>query len=121
MIQKRLLLVLLFLGAMVQSFSGFAQTTVTIGAGSQSATQSNSATGDSGPMYRSTATSNFVYSRHHYLYTQAELATAGITGGVNITKLAWFKDLAAETNSPATFQIWIKNSTKTTVGAGGQS
>src|SRR5215204_1163029 len=91
---------LLFLGLMVGTLTSSAQTTVTIGAGSQSATQSNSATGDSGPMYRSGATSNFVYSRHHYLYTQAELAAAGVTSGVNITKLAWFKDLAAATNSP---------------------
>src|SRR5687768_4457541 len=90
-----------------------AQTIATIGAGSQSGTSSNSATGDPGPMYRSTNTSNFVYSRYHYLYTQAELAAAGITPGVNITSLAWNKDLDAATNSPATFQIWIKNSAKT--------
>src|SRR5688500_11041880 len=89
----------LFLLTMVISvltvFNANGQTTVTIGAGASSGTSSNGATGDPGPMYRSTATSNFVYSRHHYLYTQAELAAAGITPGQNITKLAWNKDNVA--------------------------
>src|SRR5688572_6315254 len=97
------------LTALLFTHQVFAQTVVTIGAGSQSGTSSNSATGDPGPIYRSTNTSDFVYSRYHYLYTQAELIAAGVPGGVNITKLAWNKDLAAATNSPATFQIWIKN------------
>lgn len=107
--------IFLFLSGLVQS-----QTTVTIGAGSQTGTSANSATGDPGPMYRSTNTSNFVYSRHHYLYTAAELTAAGITAGSSISKLAWNKDNVAGTNSPCIFQIWIKNSSKTTVGAGGQ-
>ncbi|MEO8148490.1 MAG: T9SS type A sorting domain-containing protein [Bacteroidia bacterium] len=98
-----------------------AQTTVTIGAGALSGTSANSATGDCGPMYRSSATSNFVYNRHHYLYTAAELATAGIPAGNNITKLGWNKDLAAATNGPCIFQIWIKNSSSTDVGAAGQA
>lgn len=98
-----------------------AQTTITIGAGSQSGTQSNGAAGDCGPMYRSTNASNFVYSRHHYLYTAAELAAAGITAGNNITQLAWNNQNGAGTNSPCIFQIWIKNSSLTDVGAAGQN
>jgi parallel beta-helix repeat protein len=94
--------------------------TVTIGAGASSGTASNTATGDAGPIYRSTNTSDFVYSRYHYLYTQSELAAAGITPGMNITTIGWNKDNVAATNSPATFQVWIKNSSKTTVGAANQ-
>jgi hypothetical protein len=97
-----------------------AQVTVTIGAGSQTGTQANSATGDCGPMYRSTNASNFVYSRHHYLYTASELSAAAIPAGTLITKLAWNKDNSSATNSPCTFQIWIRNSSLTTVGAAGQ-
>ena len=100
---------------------GYGQTTVTIGAGAMSGTASNGTTGDSGPMYRSTATSNFVYSRHHYLYTATELATAGVISGTNLTKLAWNKDLAAGSNAPCIFQIWVKNSSSTDVGPAGQN
>jgi hypothetical protein len=73
---------------LITQLTATAQTTVTIGAGAQSGTSANSATGDPGPMYRSSATSDFVYARYHYLYTQAELAAAGITAGQSITKLA---------------------------------
>lgn len=71
------------------------QTTVTIGAGAQTGTSANSATGDPGPMYRSTGASNFVYSRHHYLYTAAELSAAGITSGQIISVLEWNLDNSA--------------------------
>ena len=109
-----------FLIALLFAFNVQAQTTVTIGAGSQSGTQSNSASGDCGPMYRSTNSSNFVYSRHHYLFTQSEIAVAGIPSGNQITKLAWFNQNGAGTNSPCVFQVWMKNSSLTDVGAGGQ-
>jgi hypothetical protein len=95
-------------------FSTQAQTVI-IGAGAQTGTSSNSATGDCGPMYRSSATSNFVYSMHHYLYTQAELSTAGIPVGAVITNLAWNKDNNAASNANFLFQIWMKNSALTTV------
>lgn len=99
----------------------FSQTVITIGAGASTGTSANSATGDCGPMYRSSATSNFVYSRHYYLYTATELAALGLPNGVNITSLAWFKDNVARTNSGCVFQIWMKNTTDTTVGPGGQN
>ncbi len=92
-----------------------AQQSVIIGAGAQSGTSSNGATGDPGPMYRSTGASNFIYSRHHYLYTQAELSAAGIQPGTYINRLSWNKDNAAAFNSAASFEIWIKNSSLTTV------
>jgi hypothetical protein len=91
--------------------------TIIIGAGSQSGTSSNSATGDPGPAYRSTSTSNYVYSRHHYLYTQTELAAAGITPGSMISEVSWYMDNGAGTNGPADFEIWLKNSSLTTVQA----
>ena len=66
-----------------------AQSQITIGAGSQSGTSSNGSTGDPGPIYRSSASSSFDYSRHHYLYTASELAAAGLTPGAIITHLGW--------------------------------
>lgn len=98
----------------------FAQTIV-IGAGASSGTSANSATGDSGPMYRSTGTSTFIYSRHHYLYTAAELATAGLTPGSVISQLAWNKDNAAAFANPASFEIWLKNSSLTAVSPAPQT
>lgn len=97
-----------------------AQSSIIIGAGALSGTSSNSATGDPGPMYKSTATSDFVYSRYNYLYTASELATAGITAGSTITKIAWFKNNNAAGNSPCLFEAWIKNSSLLTIGSGGQ-
>lgn len=110
-IRKLALLFLFFNSSLVL----LAQSTAIIGAGSQSGTSSNGATGDPGPMYRSSGTSNFIYSRHHYLYTQTELAAAGIFPGVYITKLSWYKDNAAAFNSAAAFEIWLKNSNLTAV------
>ena len=97
-----------------------AQTSIIIGAGALSGTSSNGAAGDPGPMYRSSAGSGFIYSRYHYLYTASELATAGITAGSLISKLAWFKDNNAAANSPCLFEAWIKNSSLSLIGAGGQ-
>lgn len=108
---KRLVnfLALLFLG----SGMAVAQTSITIGAGSQSGTSSNGATGDPGPMYRSTATSAFVYSRHHYLYTSSELSA--LPTGAVITEVAWNKDNNAASNSNFLFEIYMANSTLSSV------
>lgn len=107
-----------FIALNIQSVS--AQSNIIIGAGSQMGTSANSATGDPGPMYKSTATSNFVYSRYSFLYTAAELASAGLLSGDMITDVAWFKANSAMGNSPCVFEVWIKNSTLTTIGAAGQ-
>ncbi|NLN25940.1 MAG: fibronectin type III domain-containing protein, partial [Bacteroidetes bacterium] len=93
----------------------FSQVNAVIGAGSQSGTSSNGATGDPGPIYKSTGTSDFLYSRHHYYYSQAELSAEGIVPGSIITKLAWYKDNNAASNAPHDFEVWLKNSTATQV------
>lgn len=110
------LLVVLF--TLFVNFSGNGQTLV-IGAGSQTGTASNGATGDSGPMYRSTNTSAFIYSRHHYYYSAAELAA--LPPGSIITHLAWNKDNNAASNSACNFEIWCKNSSLTQVPAAPQT
>ncbi|HRH62457.1 MAG TPA: T9SS type A sorting domain-containing protein [Bacteroidia bacterium] len=97
-----------------------AQSNLIIGSGSQMGTSVNSATGDSGPMYKSTATSNFVYSRYSFLYTATELASGGLVSGDMITDVSWFKANNAMGNSPCVFEVWIKNSSLTTIGAAGQ-
>lgn len=96
---------------MLLAFTGvemFAQTTI-IGAGANvGATSSNA-----GPIYRSTAGSSFDFSKHVYLYTAAELATAGINAGDNITSVAWNKSNAfgtAATNNVSIWRVYIKNS-----------
>ncbi|MBL0054127.1 MAG: hypothetical protein IPP29_22920 [Bacteroidetes bacterium] len=85
-----------------------AQTTITIRTGALAGTQANSATGDGGPMYRSAATSNFVFSRHHYLYTAAELSAANLPSGNTITKLAWRDTTTAATNGPCVFRFGLR-------------
>lgn len=61
-----------------------------------------------------TASGFFKASRYSYLYTQAELAAAGITSGSVITSLGWMKSNAAPTNGgPAHYRIYMKNSSAT--------
>jgi hypothetical protein len=110
---KKLLFYCCCLGLFLNSHSAGAQSII-IGAGASSGTATNAATGDSGPMYRSSGTSNFIYSRHHYLYTQAELVAAGLPTGAQITEVAWNKDNAAASSAPYLFEIWMQNSTLTT-------
>jgi hypothetical protein len=93
----------------------YAQTQITIGAGSSSGNSSNGATGDPGPIYRSSASSSFDYSRHHYLYTASELAAAGLTPGAIITDLAWYKTNNTASNGNFHFEIWMENSSLTSV------
>src|SRR5690606_25779953 len=96
-------------------YTGFSQSVTVIGSGSQSGTSSNGATGDPGPIYKSSGTSNFLYSRHHYYYSQSELSTAGVIPGSIITELAWNIDNSAQSNDPHDFEVWLKNSTATQV------
>jgi hypothetical protein len=111
------ILFLLFISCFVSSK---AQLTTTIGAGSISTNTANSAVGDPGPMYRSSTTSTFIFSRYHYLYNAQELAASGITPGSSISRLAWFKNNSSAANSACLFQVWIKNSALSSVGPGGQ-
>ncbi|MFY7991527.1 MAG: hypothetical protein ACOVO3_12390, partial [Fluviicola sp.] len=84
-----------------------AQTTI-IGAGAATGTASNI-----GPIYRSSATSAFDFSQQFYLYTQAELAAAGINPGDFINSVAFFKDNTFGTtagNNVSIWRIYMKNS-----------
>ena len=85
-----------------------AQTTVTIGMGSSSSSTR-------GPFQRADTNSTTVFSRFIQVYTQAELASVGVTNGVNITEVAW--ELASSNiiigSGDATMKIYVKNSSAT--------
>jgi hypothetical protein len=63
-----------------------------------------------GPIYRSGAISNFLYSRYSYLFPYSELSAAGLPTGVPIQKLEWYKTSSHSTNGAGTFDIYLKNS-----------
>lgn len=62
------------------------------------------------PIYRYSATSVTNGARSNIVYTQAELAAAGITTGVNITAIAFNKVNSANFVTPATFTVYMANS-----------
>lgn len=62
-----------------------------------------------GPIYMS-STVFYRYSRFAYLYTQSELAAAGIVPGTVIFSAGWMKSTANSATGPATFNIYMKNS-----------
>lgn len=67
--------------------TGMAQTTVVLGAGSQTG-----GTNDNGTVvYRSTAGSSFDYSRNVLLYTFADLSSVGIFNGATISSIGFYK------------------------------
>jgi len=90
-------------------FVSLAQTTVIIGTGVTSSTVY-------GPIYRVSSTSTIDYSRYQYLYVASELSA--IPAGALITEIAWNKSSTFATNPPATFEIYLKNSTTTSLTAG---
>ena len=65
-----------------------------------------------GPIYVS-STLFYRYSRFAYLYTQAELAAAGIVPGTVILSTGWMKSTANSATGPAVFSIYMKNSNVT--------
>ena len=68
-----------------------------------------------GPIYRSSATSVFHYSNYAYIYTQAELAAAGINPGDAVSDIRFYKNSTFQmsgTNS-GTVTIYAKNSANT--------
>jgi len=71
-----------------------------------------------GPMYRSSSTSTFDYSRYYYLLTASELSAAGLPVGASISKIGWNKTDAFTTNGNASFKIYMKNSALTTLTTG---
>jgi hypothetical protein len=54
------------------------------------------------------------YSRFAYLYTQSELAAAGIVPGTEISTVGWMKSTASSAAGPADFSIYMKNSSVAT-------
>ncbi|GAA3991851.1 fibronectin type III domain-containing protein [Hymenobacter antarcticus] len=65
-----------------------------------------------GPIYRSTATSAFNFSRYAHLYTPAEL---NIPTGAVITELAWLKSDAGTLTGNNIFTVLLANSAQTTL------
>lgn len=68
-----------------------------------------------GPIYRSSTASGFNYSRYAYVYTASEL---GIPAGALITKVEWLKANSSTLTGNNTFNIWLENSTATTLTSG---
>ena len=71
-----------------------------------------------GPIYRSSASSSYDYSRYYYLLTAAELTAAGLPAGANISRLEWYKTDAYATSGNASFKIYMKNSALTALTSG---
>jgi hypothetical protein len=65
-----------------------------------------------GPIYVS-PTLFYRYSRFAYLYTQTELAAAGILPGTQISTAGWMKSATNSAAGPAVFSIYMKNSSVT--------
>jgi hypothetical protein len=73
-----------------------------------------------GPLYRSSATSTFHYSKYAYLYTAAEMTSAGIAAGSVITEIQFYKNSTFQlsgTNS-GTLTILANNTANTALTSG---
>ena len=68
-----------------------------------------------GPIYRSSATSTFNYSKYAYIYTATELAA--IPAGSMITQIEWQK-VSGTITAPNTFEILLANNSATTLATG---
>jgi hypothetical protein len=101
----------LWLFALFTCWQISAQTTVTIGSGTSSATGGT----NGNPIYRSSAASTFNFSQSIQLLTAADLAAAGVTSGATITKIAFYKNDAFTMSAgrTATMNIYLKNSSAT--------
>lgn len=91
-----------------------AQTTVQIG--------TNGASSDYfyGPIYRSSGTSSFHFSRYAYVYTAAELAAQGINAGDVINDVKFFRNSTSQLSgtSTATLNVYVNNTTNTAMTSG---
>lgn len=70
-----------------------------------------------GPVYVS-STLFYTRSRYAYLYTEPELAAAGILSGTVIHAVGWMKSTSNSAAGPAVFNIFMKNSATTDYSAG---
>jgi hypothetical protein len=68
-----------------------------------------------GPIYRSSATSTFNFSKYAYIYTATELAA--IPAGSMITQIEWQK-VSGTITAPNTFEILLANNSATTLATG---
>ncbi|WP_400192334.1 fibronectin type III domain-containing protein [Hymenobacter sp. B81] len=68
-----------------------------------------------GPLYRSSATSTFYYSRYAHVYTPAEL---NIPAGSIITELAWLKGNDGTISGANTFNVLLANTSTATLATG---
>ncbi|GAB2949652.1 hypothetical protein GCM10027048_13430 [Hymenobacter coalescens] len=68
-----------------------------------------------GPLYRFSATSTTVNSRHAYLYSAAEL---GLPIGATITQLDWLKSDAGGATGNNVFNVWLGNTSNATLTTG---
>ncbi|TNE79217.1 MAG: DUF5011 domain-containing protein [Bacteroidetes bacterium] len=99
-------LVALFL-FLLSASSVFAQQQYTFATGTPGAADYHQ-----GPMYRSSAASTYFYSRYAYLYTASELSSEGMSPGMLITEVAWYKNNATTLGASRSnsFKILLKNS-----------
>jgi hypothetical protein len=93
----------------------FAQTTVQIGMGTDIPPQNTLYS----PVFRFSATSATAFATGNILFTQAELAAAGITDGAIITAVAFNKLNDATLTTPGTFSIYMGNSANTSLSVTG--
>lgn len=108
-------LLILFVGLGVGVNPLFAQTTVTIGTGTLTASGTNGT-----PIYRSASTSSFHHSKSIQLLTATDLSAAGVPSGAVITAWGYNKTTAATisgTNS-WTINVYLKNSSATALVSG---
>ncbi|MBS1777237.1 MAG: T9SS type A sorting domain-containing protein [Bacteroidetes bacterium] len=73
-----------------------------------------------GPIYRSSTSSAFQYSKYAYLYTATEIAAAGINNGDQISAISFYKNSTFQlsgTNS-GTMKIYANNTTNTALTTG---
>ena len=73
-----------------------------------------------GPIYMS-STLFYRDSRYAYLYTQAELEAVGFMPGTVISTVGWMKNTSNSAAGPATFSIYMKNSSVATYSASTES
>gem|GEM_PF-3009831 len=97
-----------YTAAFFMAMVSYAQTTVSVGTGTDGTTGGSNGT----PIYRSSAASSFDYGQSVQLYTQSDLNAAGIYNGATISSIGLFKTTAFTMTAGATASLTInmKNS-----------
>ncbi|MDP3927402.1 MAG: hypothetical protein Q8R57_00110, partial [Bacteroidota bacterium] len=105
--KSKFTLICLFL-AIISSYRAEAQTTVQMGTGTLSPTNTLYS-----PVYRFSATSTTSAVRSDIMFTAAEMAAAGIPVGATITKVEFNKTNANNFVTPANFKMYMGNTSST--------